>query len=519
MEMTNRWPHWKAILGFALFALAFAWFWWITGDMFKFGNDEGIYLEGGRRVALGQQPYRDFFALTGPLTFWIEGALAWLSGTQLVIMRLPMVLDTALLVWAVYWVCSRYASALFSAAAALTFLVYETRIPKLVVNHRWDSAALATAAVVAALEAHRRGSKALWMAAGLLAATAGWATPSVLIAALPLLLWACWRGKREAAAFLGGGALVTGIAAAYLQWNHALAPLIQSMLWTGANYTGANRIPFGKVVKMAGGASDIHTVPFTQDFLANLYILLAAILPFAAVAGWCLYQRRSRHRADWAEILPLLGATAALLLSAWPRWTADELLYTAALSSGLCAALSYRVIPEQSRRAVGIILLLAAAAAAGQKAYAAMDLYPFQTRVGTVHGTGQDKEFLETLERRVPKGDSLFAFPYLPLTYYLLEAHNPTRYPYLQPGMMNAGDEASAVAELSATPPHWVIYEELPAAAILILWPGSDPARIPMAAMHAYIAEHYRDVETVESTWGSFVIKERIPDSSGAMQP
>jgi len=517
METTERWKHHKAILGLAVFVAAFAWFWWITGDMFKFGNDEGIYLEGGRRVALGQQPYRDFFALTGPLTFWIEGLLARWSGDALGVMRLPMVLDVAFLVWAVYWVSARYASSLFSAAMALTFLVYETQIPKLAVNHRWDSAALGTAAVVVALEAHQRRSKGFWMAAGLLGAAAGWATPSVLIVAVPLLLWAWSRGRRELVAFLGGGALVTAVAAAYLEWNHALIPLIRSMLWTGANYTAANRVAFGQVVRMAGGARDVHAIPFTQDLPGAIYILLAAILPIAAMLGWCLYQRRSEHRVPWAEILPLLGATAALLLSAWPRWTSDELFYTAALSAGLCAGLIYFAIPDRSRRAVGIVLLLAASAAAAQKAGAALDRYPFPTRVGVVHGTGEDREFIEALEQRVPEGDSMFAFPYLPLMYYLLNARNPTRYSYLQPGMMNADDEVRAIAELSAAPPRWVIFEEMPPAAILILWPGSDPARIPMAAIHRYLDLHYRDVETVDSSWGRFVIKKRIPDSAGPM--
>ena len=516
--MTNRWKENTVLLGFAVCLIALVQLWWVAGDVFKFSVDEGIYLEGGRRVAMGQQPYRDFFVLTGPLAFWTEGALARVSGNSLAIMRLPMMLEISFLAWSVYWVCSRYASAFFSAAMALTFLTYETRIPKLVVNHRWDSAALATAAVIAALEAHRRGRRGLWIASGLLIAAAAWATPTVLLVGIPLVLWAWRRGARDLAAFLGGGAVVTVAAAAYLQWNQALTPMIQSMLWTGANYSGANRLVFGKVVSMAGSAANTRAVPFFENPVWSFYILLPAILPLAAVVGWCLYQRRGENRADWAEILPLLGAIVALMLSAWPRWTADELLYTAALSSGLCAALLYRLLPPHSRTAAAVIFLVAAAAVEGQKAYAALDLYPFDTRVGTVRGDGEDKEMMAALERHVQPGDTLFAFPYLPPLYYLLNARNPTRYTFLQPGMMNARDEAEAVAELSAAPPRWVIYENLPASAILILWPGSDPARIQMVAMHTYLESHYRDVETVDSRWGRFVIKERIPDSSSAMR-
>src|ERR1039458_1733594 len=92
----------RILLGLAVFAIGFAYVWWIAGDVFNLGVDEGIYLEGGRRVAAGQVVYRDFFVLTGPLTFWMEGGLARAVGTDIPLLRLPMLLDAAFLAWAVY---------------------------------------------------------------------------------------------------------------------------------------------------------------------------------------------------------------------------------------------------------------------------------------------------------------------------------------------------------------------------------------------------------------------------------
>src|ERR1039457_978105 len=89
----------RILLGVAVFAISFAYVWWIAGDLFSLGVDEGIYLEGGRRVAAGQVVYRDFFVLTGPLTFWIEGGLARWGGTDIPLLRLPMLLDVAFLAW------------------------------------------------------------------------------------------------------------------------------------------------------------------------------------------------------------------------------------------------------------------------------------------------------------------------------------------------------------------------------------------------------------------------------------
>src|SRR5579872_5909828 len=126
--MSSKWKEHQWLLGPAIFAISFAFLYWVAGDVLHMFGDEGIYLQGGRLVALGQQPYRDFFTLTGPLTFWIEGLLAALSGMSLAAMRLPAIFDAAFLATAVYYLTARYANRLYAAGAAIIFLAYETRI-------------------------------------------------------------------------------------------------------------------------------------------------------------------------------------------------------------------------------------------------------------------------------------------------------------------------------------------------------------------------------------------------------
>jgi hypothetical protein len=504
--MTRRWCKPKILVGAAVFLLAFLYLYWIAGDILRTAGDEGIYLEGGRRVALGQQPYRDFFALTGPLTFWIEGVLAYCTGMSLAAMRLPAILDIAFLTWAVYWLTSRYAGVRYSSVTAFVFLVWESRVQLLNVNHRWDSAALATAAAVAALAAQRTGRRGLWAASGFLAAAAAWATPSALIVALPLAVWSARRGA-GAFAFLAGGALVTGSAGFYLQWHHALIPMIQSLRWTGANYTAANRVFYGSIWLGAEAAS--LRVNGWDYIVTSLGMLAPAVLPPAAVAGWAWFLRG--NRADAAEIAPLLAAAAALVLSAWPRWTASALLHTMALAWFLSALLLYRLTTQRQRFWVGGIALLISAGSVAPKVIAPLDYWPRETRVGTLRDPGGEGEFLDRLEHWIQPGDSLFSFPYAPSVYYFLNARNPTRYSFLQPGMMTGEDERRAVAELEAAPPRWVIYEKYPARVVPAIWPGSDPALIPMLAMNTYIAEHYRPVEDVAGPWSRVVVMERRP--------
>ena len=498
----------KQLVGLSLFAISFLYVYWIAGDILRIGGDEGIYLEGGRLVALGQQPHRDFFAITGPLTFWIEGVLARWGGMSLVVMRLPLIFDAAFLAWAVYWFTSRYTSAIYAAGTAISFLGCEARLRQLNVNHRWDSGALAIGAVLLASLAQRTRRRILWAASGFLIVAAACATPSMLLVLLPLLFWSGRRGLREALALLGGAAVAAGMASGYLQYEHALIPTIRSMWWTSANYSQANHVFYGGLfLRALPGAAPIGwigivTLPFS---------LIPAILPLAAILGWMLYLRRQHEVVEPTEIVPLLMVATALVFSAWPRWTSDALLHTMALSWFLCALLFYRIAGANTRRWVGLMVLLAFAGSLTSKAIAAMDYVPRDTRVGLLRAVDDESDSLADLEHAIQPGDSVFCFPYLPAAYYFLQARNPTRYSFLQPGMMTLDDEERVIEELAAAPPRWVIYEKVPPEAILAAWPGSDPARIPMTLLNDYLHQHYHAIDNSNGAHGHLAIMEINP--------
>src|ERR1017187_5634423 len=501
----------RILLGIAVFAIGFACVWWIAGDLFSLGVDEGIYLEGGRRVAAGQVVYRDFFDLTGPLTFWVEGGLARWGGTDIPLLRLPMLLDVAFLAWAVYWLAAQFENQWFAAGLSLVFLAFESRLHLLVVKHRWDSAALATAAVLAAVAAHRSGSRKLWLLSGALAAAAAWATPSVGWAAAPLFVWAVWPNLARALCWLAGGAAVTAAAAGYLAGTHALGPMVEAMRWTAANYTQANAVPYGGLSFASSAARAASNGLWQQAarLAASAFESLSAVLPVAALAGWARRLSRRREAAETRAIVPLLAVTLALVVSAWPRWSSMQLLFVAAVPFTLCGILLHRSKDARRRPAIYYAAFLLAAISGLQKTAAAFDYIGFSTRAGFLRGTPEDAEFLEPFERRIQPGDSLFVFPYLPALYPLLDAHNPTRYLYLQPGMMTAGDERQAIAEVEAGRPRWVVLADIPRETILAAWPRSDPSRIPMEAMYLYLRTHYREVEQVNGKWGSMKILER----------
>jgi hypothetical protein len=119
-----------------------------------------------------------------------------------------------------------------------------------------------------------------------------------------------------------------------------------------------------------------------------------------------------------------------------------------------------------------------------------------QTRAGAMLGDRKDLDLERALEASVQKDEPFFAFPYVPIAYFLVQGANPTRYSFLQPGMMADADEDQALASLTNSPPAKVFYIDVPEEAYLRLFPSSDPRRLRMRKIEAWLRENYtRDQE------------------------
>ncbi len=221
-------------------------------------------------------------------------------------------------------------------------------------------------------------------------------------------------------AFAGGGTLATGPAAIYLAAHHALIPMIQCLRWTGANYTAANTVAYGSVW-VGASAGGLHLAGWNY-LLASIVGSVPAVLPLAAIAAGLWFWRNSPDLAETKDLPPLAAMAAALALSAWPRWTADAMIHTAALSWSLCAILLYRLAGPRLRFWCCGVALLAAALSMGAKSLAPFNYPPRETRVGTLRDPDEEGEFLGRLENWIHPGDSLFSFPYFPSAYFFLNA-------------------------------------------------------------------------------------------------
>jgi hypothetical protein len=114
------------------------------------------------------------------------------------------------------------------------------------------------------------------------------------------------------------------------------------------------------------------------------------------------------------------------------------------------------------------------------------------TPIGRIQLSKSEAPAIQLALSHIRPGDSLFVFPYEPFFYFLTGGQNPTRYLWLQPGMMSAEDERTALAELTAKPPEWILYRDLAPADYLRIWPGSDPARLRMSSIEDWLRANYR---------------------------
>ncbi|HEX5431135.1 MAG TPA: hypothetical protein VFW83_04160, partial [Bryobacteraceae bacterium] len=91
----------------------------------------------------------------------------------------------------------------------------------------------------------------------------------------------------------------------------------------------------------------------------------------------------------------------------------------------------------------------------------------------------------------VKPGDSAFVYPYKPLLYFLTQTKNPTRYSYLAPGMMNARDEQSVLADLRRSPPKWVLFLRLTPEDFLRVFPNADLSQLHFQSLENWIQANY----------------------------
>lgn len=456
---------------------------YLCGSYFGASLDEGIYLNGGHRIANGQHLYLDFFSFIGPLIYWVQAALASLFGNHLPSLRWSTALSVGAICVGTFYSARAVAGSSAGLIGTMIWLGVWLDLPnRMEVNHRWLSSgfnALAIAVLLGAPASHRIGN----LLAGIFMGLAIFTTPSFALCAGLMGCYFLIADRPRFWPYLLGGSIscltIVGILAA----QGSLQAFLDGIRWAAENYVDANKFPYGRF------PSVVPIRYFLQVYLGAICIPLFFIL----VGGFFAWTRDKRL------ILPTV-LCAALFTTAYPKWDAYSLFFISGPFFVLCFALVYRLIPDKLQDlaqglslAVFAYLLIGAWTLPGR-----LTIIP--TRAGTLIGDSASERVMAKLEASIPARSSVFVYPYLTGLYSLLDVECRPRRDYLQPGMMTAQDEKMVLEDLIKDPPQYIFWQNFPDADILRLWPNSNPAKHRFTRLEAWIRERYQpDLETTES--------------------
>jgi 4-amino-4-deoxy-L-arabinose transferase-like glycosyltransferase len=484
--------------------------------------DEGILLQGAQRILVGQVLYRDFFSFYTPGSYYFLTLLFRVFGSSIIVARSFLALAGALLSLLTYLlarrVCSRRVTLTFAVLTTLTTLPY-----RFLVLHNWDSTLWAYVALYSAIRVVEQGqtkwafllgffvsittlfeqSKGAGLCIGLLVGFA-------LIYALKLRsLFNRWHVY---AAMLGF-ALPFTITIAYFVRQHAFASMIADWLWPLQHYSGANRVPYGYQ-----NWSDetrhllFGTGSFAQRLITGFVIspcLWIPVLPLLATGimiCWVMKSWRARQCDQKSAYYILVTTCISGLLAATVVARADiiHLMYLQPLN---CLVLAWicdgRDIPGELlgriRRvwnpySVTALMLFA--------------LVPFlaalsaKNRVNTRHGaiaTRSEDTVINYVQARVPVGEQILVYPYLPLYYYATGTFSPSRFDYLQPGMHTDEQANSMIADLERQRTRVVLFESGFSQKIPHSWPATSVNALTQDPVADYIVRNYRMCQALTS--------------------
>ena len=487
-------PYVLLALGSAAYLYPFMRVLWRVGD-------EGTLVYGAARVAEGAVPYRDFFEVMGPGSFYYLALFFKLFGETWLVTRAVLLVTGVLLTLVTYWLARRLGSR-SSLLPAILLLVFSLPLWP-ATNHHWDSnlfALLAFAAFLSWLDSSRTWF--LFAAGALAGVTTTFLQQKgvLLLAACLVLLWLLRRERpgllRGVATLLAGYLTIVAALTVYFYAAGALPELIYAnIIWPFTNYHSVNSTPYAYGLRELYWNSWISLLASASSRIPVYGAASIFVLPILVLAGLpvllLILAAGQRSVAFNRTTLPYWIVGSALWLSEVHRMDMTHLIYGSPVFLILCTYL-WQSRQEKFWRygtatlAISIVLFAAFNALVAQAAQARMI-----TRRGVVYTFAQDAA-LEFLDKNVPAGQDVFVYPYYPMYYFLSGTDNPTRYSILMYHINTDAQFREVVTALEQKKVRYVLWDTLVDGPNLKQWfPAyTQPSREKLI-MEPYLMEHY----------------------------
>jgi 4-amino-4-deoxy-L-arabinose transferase-like glycosyltransferase len=442
--------------------------------------DEGTILQGAQRVLDGQVPYRDFFSLYTPGSFYFLALLFKIFGDSIIVARTVVTVYGGLFAVLTYLiargVCGRWSALLTAYMVTVVVPAYG-----LFAVHNWDSTLWAYLALFCAVWFLRRPHWGWALGMGTCCSLTGLFEQSKgagLLLGLAVgfaILWACRQihlRRSQIIAALAGLVWPAAIAMAYLAAQHALPQVMKDMLHPLLHYSAVNRVPYGYMVWGDETRSMILsgswlTTAFILYVVSPLFLLSAlpifgaGILVYSSVQTW---KMRPAQAERWSYFVLVSACTTGLLLCVLvTRKDITHFVYIAPL---LCLILSWfldgsdirlRTV-DQVRPLVVAAVVLAFSLLGVSTLMKAHGSAARETRRGVLR-VPPSETALDYLRMHTRPGEEIFIYPYYPTYYYLSATSNPTPYDFMQPGYNTPQQFQEALNIISVRRPRVVLLQ------------------------------------------------------------
>lgn len=485
--------------------------------------DEGILLQGAQRILAGQVAYRDFFSFYTPGSYYELTLVFRLFGSSLVVARTMLAVTGAILSVIIYLLarraCSQASAITIAAFATVSSLPY-----RFLVLHNWNGTLWACLALYCAVRfVEHPGWKWAFALGSLTSITvafeqskgAGLCLGLVtgFFAAGRLQRHSSWFGRREIIAVIVGLAWPFVVTVTYFAAQHATSAMVSDWLWPLGHYSAANRVPYG----YQNWCDDVRHELFGTGSLPARAIKLYAISPClwipalpVVMAGLLIYWivlTWNEPGLDEATVYYLILASGYGGLAFSTVVVRPDIIHFMYLQPLNCLVLGWvlgghnlpgGMLPKFRRPVAACVL-----AALGMFSLAALlgvlgTQDQIVTRRGVVTTRGKDT-VIDYLQSRVPVGETIVVYPYLPFYYYTTATFAPGRYDYFQPGMHTAEQASEMISEMAIGRVRGVLLETGFAGKISSSWPATPLAAVVKDPVADYILQNYRACQPLTS--------------------